>query len=112
MKAPNNILLEIKKYCLANKNIETCGFVIKNNQDMIIFPVENKHPNNINYFLISPKDYLSAKILGEIIYLFHSHLIDSSFSDLDLMHQKYHNMDMLLYKIPSDSFEEKSVNTI
>lgn len=102
----------LRDYSLKNKDKEVCGFIVKNSFDVLFIPIINNHPNDNIFFLISPKDYLSIKNKYCILYLFHSHLQDTTFSETDLKYQKYHNINMLLYRIPSDLFEEKCVNTI
>ena len=78
----NNLLLQIKNYCKSNATEETCGFIVESDNDLIFLPVENKHLDKKNYFLISPKDYLEIKNKYKIIYFFHSHLSNPSFSTL------------------------------
>lgn len=102
----------LRDYSLKNKDKEVCGFIVKNSSDVLFIPIINNHPNDNVFFLISPKEYLSIKNKYTILYLFHSHLQDTTFSEIDLKYQKYHNINMLLYRIPSDLFEEKCVNTI
>lgn len=96
----------IKSYCKSNPNIENCGFIIEINNELQFLPIENKHPDSKNYFMISPKDYLAVKKQHKIKYLFHSHQANKSFSNVDSHYQKYHNMDMLLYIIESDEYKE------
>jgi proteasome lid subunit RPN8/RPN11 len=110
MKVPNLICNEIKEYCLKNKDREVCGFIIDKNSEILFVPISNKHPDPENFFLISPDDYLQIKATAKILYLFHSHPKNASFSNFDLKYQKYHNINMLLYNIEKDLFEEKSVN--
>ena len=96
----SEILDEIKDYALRNKDIEVCGFVVKNNEQIIFKPIANNHPSKESFFKY------------EILYLFHSHPIGFDFSETDLKYQKYHNINMLLFIIPSQKFIERSVNTI
>lgn len=110
MKLPNQICDQIKEYCLKNKDLETCGFITEKDNLISFLPVENKHPDKERFFLISPDDYLKIKKDYNILYLFHSHPVDASFSNFDLKYQKYHNINMLLYNIVTDLFEEKRVN--
>ena len=108
----SKILDEIIDYALRNKDIEVCGFVVKNNEQIIFKPIANNHPSKESFFLVSPKEYLEIKSKYEILYLFHSHPIGFDFSETDLKYQKYHNINMLLFIIPSQKFIERSVNTI
>jgi len=96
---------EIIQYCLVNPQEESCGFIVKTNDEKIIFlPCTNMHPDKINNFLISPKDYLQAKLNGQILFLFHSHLNNDSFSEADIFYSKYHNLNMIIYNVKSGSF--------
>ena len=97
---------EIKNYSINNLDSEVCGFIVEDNNDLKFLSIENKHPDKKNYFLISPIDYINIKSKYKILYFFHSHLCNSSFSDLDILHQKYHNINMLLYIIKEDCFLE------
>ena len=106
----NNLLLQIKNYCKSNATEETCGFIVESDTDLIFLPVENKHLDKKNYFLISPKDYLEIKNKYKIIYFFHSHLSNPSFSKLDILYQRYHNINMLMYNIDSDEIVERKCN--
>jgi len=108
----SEILDEIKDYALENKDIEVCGFVVKNNEQIIFKPIANNHPSKESFFLVSPKEYLEIKNKYEILYLFHSHPIGFDFSEIDLKYQKYHNINMLLFIVPLQKFIEKRVNTI
>lgn len=97
---------KLKKYSKDNLDFEVCGFIVKNDKNLQFIPVENKHTDKRNYFLVSPRDYLAVKDKYKIIYFFHSHLNKNSFSNLDILYQKYHNIDMLIYNIDSDEFIE------
>jgi proteasome lid subunit RPN8/RPN11 len=110
MTLASEILNEIKDYALRNKDIEVCGFVVKNNEKIIFKPIANSHPSKETFFLVSPKEYLEIKSKYQILYLFHSHPIGFDFSKIDLKYQKYHNINMLLYNVAADLFQEKCVN--
>jgi hypothetical protein len=102
----NKIISDIKKYSNSNLDSESCGFIVESDHSLLFLPVENKHPDKKNYFLVSPLDYLKIKNKYKILYFFHSHFSNSSFSDLDVFHQKYHNMNMLLYNLDTDEMLE------
>lgn len=106
MKINSKIISDIKSYSIKNSDTEVCGFVVENENDLMFVPVENKHPDKTNFFLISPKDYLNIKNNYKILYFFHSHLNNEFFSQLDVLYQKYHNIDMLLYNIATDELKE------
>lgn len=106
MKINNDILCSIKKYSFDNSSHEVCGFVVQKNDLILFLPIENKHPQSKNNFLISPKDYLRIKKDFEILYFFHSHIDNPFFSELDILYQKYHNINMLMYNISTDEIKE------
>lgn len=106
----NNLLLEIKNYCKDNPSEEMCGFIVESDDGLVFMPIKNKHLDKKNYFLISPKDYLEIKNKYKIKYFFHSHLSNPFFSKLDIVYQKYHNIDMLMYNIDSDEMLERKCN--
>ncbi len=106
MTLKNKILDQIRLLCKKDKLEEICGFIIKNNDNYEFINAVNKHPDKQNYFLICPKEYLNIKNNFEIIYLFHSHPNGGSFSETDMLYQKYHNLNMLIYNVKDDCFEE------
>jgi hypothetical protein len=106
MKISSKIINEIKSCSKNNLDKETCGFVVEKENDVLFIQVENKHPDARNFFLVSPKDYLNIKNNFKILYFFHSHVDNAFFSELDIFHQKYHNMNMLLYNIETNQFKE------
>jgi proteasome lid subunit RPN8/RPN11 len=106
MTIKNELLNTIKDYCHLNSAKEVCGFIVESKVGIEFLPINNKHPDSINYFIIDPKDYLEVKSKYVIKYLFHSHLKNEFFSELDIFYQKYHNIDMLLYILDKDEFKE------
>ena len=106
MKLSDDILKKIKKFALENANVEVCGFIVEKNNFIDFIEIDNKHPDFEHHFLISPIDYLKIKKQYNILYLFHSHFENTCFSETDIKYQKYHNLNMLLYVIKSDSFLE------
>ena len=102
----DKILAEIKNYSVANLHKEVCGFVVLEKDDLLFIKTENRHPDEKNFFLISPKDYLNIKNNYKILYFFHSHIDNAFFSELDILQQKYHNINMLLYDLKSEEFKE------
>lgn len=106
MKLSDDILKKIKKFALENANVEVCGFVVEKDDLINFIKIDNRHPDFEHHFLISPIDYLKIKKEYNIIYLFHSHFENTCFSETDIKYQKYHNLNMLLYVIKSDSFLE------
>lgn len=106
MKINNELLNDIRKYSLENASTEVCGFIVEKNNIVSFISVENKHPENSKFFIISPKDYLKIKNNYKILYFFHSHADNPNFSELDIFYQKYHNIDMLIYNISTNEIKE------
>jgi proteasome lid subunit RPN8/RPN11 len=101
---PLNICEKIKENCLKDKISESCGFVIRQNEFLYVIELPNNHPQKENFFVISPLDFLKVKKQGTIEYVYHSHLNNRGFSETDRIYQKYHNINMVVYDISSDSF--------
>lgn len=105
-KLNDDVLKKIKNFALENANVEVCGFIVEKNNLIDFIKIDNRHPDLEHNFLISPIDYLKIKKEYNILYLFHSHFENLCFSEMDIKYQKYHNLNMLLYVIKSDSFLE------
>lgn len=101
---PLDICEKIKEYCLKNKTSESCGFVIQKNDGLEVVEMINNHPQKEDFFIISPLDFLKVKEQGVVEYVYHSHLNGIEFSETDRIYQKYHNINMIVYDISSDSF--------
>lgn len=96
----------LRSYSNLNSNEEVCGFIVEKDGLVDFIPVDNKHPDKKHFVLISPKDYLRIKNEYTIMYYFHSHVSNCDFSETDIVYQKYHNIDMLLYDNNRDLFKE------
>jgi len=68
-----NIKDKIINHCCQNLKEEICGFVVKNEDDFEIKPVDNKAINKEREFYIPAKEYLSIKRKNEIVAIYHSH---------------------------------------
>lgn len=112
MKLKHEIYDELRRYCEEYSKEEVCGFIVEKNDTIEFIKVENKHPQKSNYALVSPKDYLSIKNNYKILYYFHSHPIGSDFSETDLLYQKYHNLNMIIYDVANNIFKEKMCKII
>ena len=99
----HDLLNDLKSKSIAS-NEEICGFIIKKSEKYDTFiECRNYHPDPANFFLISPKEYVSD--INAVV--FHSHPINAQidgFSDWDLENQKYFALDMLLYSVNKDKF--------
>ncbi len=52
---------------------ESCGFVVRTPEEERYFPCVNISGEPEEYFRMSPEDWLSAEMQGEIVALVHSH---------------------------------------
>jgi len=100
----NEILNEIKSLFLENKNEESCGLLIKKNQEYKFIRCNNTSEDKKNNFSISPIDYIKAKSFGDIAYCCHSHLKNGSFSNQDVTNSFNNKINYLLYNIKEDKF--------
>ncbi len=64
---------DIKTISLNNQGLESCGFLLKKNSQILAIECENKSIDKQNEFEISPKDFINAKENADIIAVFHSH---------------------------------------
>lgn len=85
-------------------NDEISGFVIKKENDFIVIPCKNVSSKPKIHFLIDPIAYLYISLLGNIEFLFHSHLEGSEFSDFDKLNLYNNKLRGLLYCKKEDVF--------
>jgi len=103
-KIEENLLLEIKKYFLENKNEESCGLILKDDNGLNFYRTKNIANLKKDNFIIDSEDYIQAKKNGEIIWYCHSHIKDRSFSIQDVRNSLNHKINHLLYNIQRDKF--------
>lgn len=100
----NNWQEQAKKHALSNIKEESCGLVIKKNNNLIYIPIKNIAENKKNNFAIDPQGYIYASSIGEIIACFHSHIKNTSFSWHDINNSYKLNIPYYLYNIKKDKF--------
>lgn len=52
---------------------EACGLMVATSEGDVYFPCENRHPDPLHFFDISPDDWLRASVSGEVTAVVHSH---------------------------------------
>ncbi|HAW77378.1 MAG TPA: hypothetical protein DCW74_16800 [Alteromonas australica] len=85
--APQGVFKTIKKIAEGNLRNEVCGFVgfdkVKR-EHFVVKEAPNVAEDPVNFFLISPLDYLLFKEEYHLVGLFHSHLVgDEQPSEFD-----------------------------
>lgn len=75
MKIDSQLKKEIMAHAKQSEPQESCGFVVSEYMygDLSYFPCENIASDPVNYFEISPDDFIRAEELGRIVALVHSH---------------------------------------
>ena len=63
-------LINFSESCLAR---EVCGFILQDGEDLVLKKLQNKSNNN-GLFMIEPVDFLEAKLSGNLVSIFHSHV--------------------------------------
>jgi len=100
-----NILNKVRAYCSSNKNEESCGFIYKNNSNILnIYKCQNIASDPKKFFLINDSDYEKCSFKGKIITCFHSHLNNKIFSSEDINNSLQSEIPYLLYNIQNDEF--------
>ena len=98
---------QIKELALRKPREEICGFIVKANDDFLLFESRNEATNEKKYFVTNAYDYLSASKAGEIVAVFHTHpnSIEKP-SILDVINSENHNINYIIYSLKSDKFLE------
>lgn len=102
----NKIKRFIKNHALENLSEEICGFVVEDKNEIICIKCANAAENKSIDFQISLEDYLNAKSLYNILYIYHSHVDDSDdFSEKDKLYSNEICINYILYHLKSDTFK-------
>ena len=97
---PKNILQEIRKHCLSNREIESCGVVFLYD-DYSFLPMKNELLSS-GAFSIDPKIYFFRKKVAAVV---HSHpLCDAAPSDADKKCSEALGLPFLIYSCLYDNF--------
>lgn len=97
---------EIKEYALSMGKEECCGFIVSCDGEKKVIKCKNNSINKETNFLISPRDYLYAKHVGKIEFIFHSQYGVDDFSDQDKINSEGHKLPSILYVTDKDIFKE------
>ncbi|MCK3656226.1 phage tail protein [Pasteurellaceae bacterium Macca] len=73
MKIDDQTRKEILAHARQSEPQESCGFVISIADGLYYFPCNNVADDPVNYFEISPDEFIQAEGLGRIVALVHSH---------------------------------------
>ena len=73
MNIPDKLKTELIKLAKQNEPREMCGFVILNGGELEFINCENIADDPENFFEVSPDDFLSTGMKGNIVALVHSH---------------------------------------
>jgi proteasome lid subunit RPN8/RPN11 len=96
-----SILDEIKKYCLQNKQEESCGLIYSESDKLIWVACENIAKNKTFNFMIDPRKMIDY----DVRYVVHSHCTGgSNASILDKKIQAEICIPFLIYSIEDDKF--------
>lgn len=99
----NELKNEIKKYSLENKPNEVCGFILKKNNELVIYKGQNISNDKENFCVLSPLDYIRATKKGKVLAHFHSQK-ERYPSLLDNINAYNHNIYSIIYSWYYDSF--------
>lgn len=100
-KIPNNILEQIKTYCRKNSNIECCGVVHCQNEQLLFLECENISNNAAHNFVIDPVILIDY----DVQYVVHSHIIGSSQPSInDVRNSDESCIPYLIYSLRDDDF--------
>ena len=111
------IFKTIKEFALESAPNECCGFLLDIDNSIHIFKCKNSAEDSLNNFLISPKEYIKASLIGKILYSYHSHPSEKhsdNFTLLDKLNSIEHKIPMIVYNITNDKFsffEDNHINS-
>ena len=98
---PQRILDEIKKYCLKNKQEESCGLICFERNQLVWVPCDNIARNRTFNFMIDPRKMIDY----DVRYVVHSHCVGgANASILDKKIQAEVCIPYLIYSIEDDKF--------
>lgn len=81
---------------------EACGFIVEAAGEQKWVPCKNSDHNPVDYFTISPQDFIKARLEGKIVAVVHSHTLHPSvFSETDVAMQKRQGIPWLLVGLKS-----------
>lgn len=104
LKEENKVL--IRQQALEEIPKECCGLIYLAGESTGIVLAKNVDPDPVNFFTISPEDYLKASLKGKIVGYYHSHIKDPAFSDFDLLMAEKLKLIAIMYCLKDDKFYE------
>lgn len=98
---PDSLLVEVKKYCIKNKNEESCGIIYRDSQKLHFLGCENLSSFPKESFILKP----SLIVDYNVKYIVHSHIIGSSKpSSFDKSSSNELCIPFLIYSLIDDDF--------
>jgi proteasome lid subunit RPN8/RPN11 len=97
--------------CINNQPNESCGFLVKQSSNLIVYPCLNVHPDPLNHFEISANSYAEASNQGEIAAIYHSHTYSSEqngkvgFSQVDQAACEASGLPWVLLVLPQEELK-------
>lgn len=100
----------IKEHSLEENPKECCGLIYKNEIGFFAQKCKNTAKDPLNFFEISPIDYLNTSLKGKILAFYHSHSKNHSndFTQFDIINAEKLKLSGVLYIIETDTFKEYS----
>ena len=101
----NMIKRKLQIECERIVHQEVCGFIVKNENDFDLIPVQNRSPKPEEQFYIPAKEFLHIKTNNEIVAVYHSHARGTSEpSDFDLKTADLICYPFVIYSIEKNDF--------
>ncbi len=98
-----DLLDQIKAHCLSNTKKEMGGLLISVDKEIKLFQCAN-HNAPMGRFTVSAFEYLNAVDKGKLIAIYHSHFNSPEFSKIDYNFCTHERINLILYHIPTDTF--------
>jgi proteasome lid subunit RPN8/RPN11 len=95
---------KIKEHALANPDRECGGFLVENANGTFVYKGHNASRRN-DRFVAHPTDYVNASMIGKITSVYHSHISNEEFSELDIQSANLHKLNFILYHVKKDFFK-------
>lgn len=99
------ILEEIKEISWKSPEREVCGFIVYSEGEVFVKDCKNIHPDPLQ-FKIKSQDFLKIKNNYKLLYLFHSHINESSsLSESDKIKSNSLGLKFVVYSLRDDTFD-------
>lgn len=104
MHQKDSLIKKIIEYSNTEPFREVCGFVCYKNGELSFEAAEN-HSKDVDYFQISPIDFLQKKMNGDLLAIFHTHTnTKEDPSECDIENSKNCLYPFLIYSLASERF--------